>query len=130
MKAFQELTVWDSDFAVPNHVYFLNDSKEKMYGYVQASTGLVQTMSKPYRFNAGGRKFKEIENRWNFKIEEEVAEPVTGKEYRVAGSGKNIYTVTDDAGAWSCTCPASKWQKGDCKHVVQIRNNSAQVPTV
>lgn len=121
MKAFQELTVWDSDFAVPNHVYFLNDSKEKMYGYVQAGTGLVQTMSKPYRFRAGGRKFKEVPNRWNFTVKEEEPEATTGKEYRVAGSGKNIYTVTNDAGAWTCTCPASRWQKGLCKHIKSLQ---------
>lgn len=125
MKAFQELTVWDTEFNMPNHVYFLNDSKEKMYGYVQASTGLVQTMSKPYKFKASGRKFREVPNTWNFKISEDEPEPTTGKEYRVAGSGKNIYTVTDDAGVWSCTCPASKWQKGPCKHIVKLRSENA-----
>lgn len=124
MKAFQELTVWDSDFAVPNHVYFLNDSKEKMYGYVQASTGLVQTMSKPYKFKAGGRKFKEVPNTWNFKIKEEDPEAVAGRQYQVPGSKGAIYTVTDDAGVWSCTCPASKWQKGECKHIVALKAES------
>ena len=122
MKAFQELTEWATEFDMPNHVYFLNDSKEKMYGYVQAGTGLVQTMSKPYKFKAGGRKFREVPNTWNFIIKEEVEEPVTGKEYHVAGSRNNIYTVTDDAGAWSCTCPASKWSKGECKHILALKN--------
>ena len=121
MKAFQELTVWDTEFSMPNHVYFLNDSKEKMYGYVQASTGIVQTMSAPYKFKASGRKFKEVPNRWNFKIEEEVVEPTSGKEYKVPGSKGAIYTVTDDNGSWSCTCPASKWQKGDCKHIKSLK---------
>lgn len=122
MKAFQELTVWDSDFAVPNHVYFLNDSKEKMYGYVQSGTGLVHTMSKPYRFRASGRKFKEVENRWNFKIAEDEPEVTQGKEYKVPGSKGAIYTVTNDAGYWSCTCPASKWQKSECKHIVKLKS--------
>ena len=120
MKAFKEITEWDSDFAVPNHVYFLNDSKDKMYGYVQSGTGLVQTMRTPYRFYTRGRKFREVENRWNFAVDDQP-EPVKGREYRVAGSGRNIYTVTDDAGAWSCTCPASKWQKGECKHIKQLQ---------
>ena len=121
MKAFQELTVWDTEFDMPNHVYFLNDSKEKMYGYVQSSTGLVHVMSKPYKFKASGRKFREVENRWNFKIAEDEPEAVVGKEYRVPGSKGAIYTVTDDAGTWSCTCPASKWQKGDCKHIKALK---------
>lgn len=123
MKAFQELTEWATEFDMPNHVYFLNDSKEKMYGYVQAGTGLVQTMSKPYRFKASGRKFKEVENRWNFKIAEDEPEVIAvGKEYKVPGSKGAIYTVTDDRGVWSCTCPASKWQKGECKHIKSLQN--------
>jgi hypothetical protein len=105
---------------MPNHVYFLNNSKDKMYGYVQSSTGIVQTMSKPYKFKASGRKFKEITNSWNFVIQEET-EVTIGKEYRVPGSKGAIYTVTDDRGSWTCTCPASKWQKGECKHILNLK---------
>ena len=74
MKAFQELTEWAVDHPVVNHVYFLNDSRDKMYGYVQASTGIVQAVKKPYRFFTKGRKFKEVENRWNFVVQEEETE--------------------------------------------------------
>ena len=119
MKAFQEITEWDSEFAVPNHVYFLSDSKDKMYGYVRESDGVVQTMRTPYRFHTRGRKFREVKNTWNFGVED-AAEPVRGKEYRVVGSKGSVYTVTDEGGTWSCTCPASKWQKGECKHIKQF----------
>ena len=57
MKAFQETTEWSTEFAVPNHVYFLSDSKDKMYGYVKDSTGEIHEMGEPYRFKASGRKF-------------------------------------------------------------------------
>ena len=120
MKAFQEITEWDCEFAVPNHVYFLSDSKDKMYGYVQSGTDIVQTMRTPYRFHTRGRKFKEIPNTWNFGVEE-VSE-TRGKEHKVLGSKGNVYTVTDDHGAWSCTCPANKWQKGECKHIVKLKS--------
>ena len=124
MKAFEEITAWDTDFTMPNHVYFLSDSKDKMYGYVQAGTGIVQTMRTPYRFHTRGRKFREVKNVWNFGVEEEV--PATrGKEYKVLGSKGNIYSVTDEGGAWSCTCPASKWSKGaECKHIVKLKTVS------
>lgn len=120
MKAFQEITEWDTEFAVPNHIYFLNDSKDKMYGYVQDKTGTVQTMRTPYRFHVRGRKFKEVANTWNFRVDE-TPEPTKGKEYKIAGSKGTIYTVTDEGGVWSCTCPASRWQKGECKHIKQQR---------
>jgi hypothetical protein len=123
MKAFQEITEWDTDFVMPNHVYFLSDAKDKMYGYVQAGTGIVQTVRTPYRFKASGRKFREVENTWNFSVDD-APEPAKGREYRVVGSGRNVYTVTDDAGAWSCTCPASKWQKGECKHIAKLKAES------
>ena len=125
MKAFKEITEWDSDFTVPNHIYFLNDSRDKMYGYVQSGTGVVQTMTTPYRFHTRGRKFKEVKNTWNFSIDE-TPEPVHGQEFKVLGSKGNIYTVVQEGDVWSCTCPASKWQKGDCKHVIQVRNSSTQ----
>lgn len=118
MKILQEITDWDT----PNHVYFLNDSRDKMYGYVQASTGIVQTMKTPYRFHTRGRKFKEVPNTWNFKIGEDEPVEITGKQYRVPGSKGAIYTVTNDAGSWSCTCPASRWQKGPCKHITALKN--------
>jgi hypothetical protein len=70
MKAFQEITEWDSEFAVPNHVYFLNDGRDKMYGYVRESDGVVQTMRTPYRFHTRGRKFKEVKNVWNFGVDD------------------------------------------------------------
>jgi hypothetical protein len=124
MKCFQEITEWEVDFSMKNHVYFLNDSKDKMYGYVKASTGIVKTMSAPYRFRASGRKFQEVRNRWNFKIAEDEPVETVGRQYQVPGSKGAIYTVTDDAGVWSCTCPASKWQAGECKHIVQLKTEA------
>jgi hypothetical protein len=124
MKAFQEITEWDTDFTMPNHVYFLSDSKDKMYGYVKSSTGEIQEMSTPYKFKASGRKFREVANTWNFKIEEAEVVESAGKQYQVPGSKGAIYTVTDDCGSWSCTCPASKWQKGECKHIVQLKSET------
>jgi hypothetical protein len=119
VKAFQEITEWDCDFAVPNHVYFLSDSKDKMYGYVKAGTGEIQEMGTPYRFRASGRKFREVNNTWGFSPREELI-PV-GETLRVAGSKGAVYTVTNDRGAWSCSCPSAKWQKAECKHITALK---------
>jgi hypothetical protein len=116
MKAFLEITVWDSEVAVPNHVYFLNDSRDKMYGYVQAGTGLVQTMRTPYRFYTRGRKFKEVPNTWNFAVDDR---PV-GQTWTVAGSRGDSYTVAENNGEWSCTCAGFKF-RGECKHVTELQ---------
>ena len=123
MKAFQEITEWDCEFAVPNHVYFLSDSKDKMYGYVKSSTGEIQEMSTPYRFKASGRKFQEVNNRWGFSLKEESIS--VGETHRVAGSKGAVYTVTNDRGSWTCTCPSAKWQKAECKHIVALKAEPA-----
>ena len=125
MKAFQEITTWDSDFTVPNHVYFLNDSRDKMYGYVQAGTGVVQTMRTPYRFHTRGRKFKEVENVWGFGVEEKESRPA-GRTWQVAGSKGNEYTVSLELGNWSCSCSGFKF-RNHCRHVKEI-SSTVSVP--
>ncbi len=117
MKAFQEITEWNSDFAVPNHVYFLNDSRDKMYGYVRAENGSVEVFNKPYRFHVRGRKFKEVADVWGITVDE--AEPVVGRNWTVSGSKGNSYTVTEEHGLWTCTCSGFKF-RNKCKHVEEI----------
>jgi len=112
MKAFKEITEWDSDFAVPNHVYFLNDSRDKMYGYVQSGTGIVQTMRTPYRFHTRGRKFKEIPNTWNFGVDDQPE----GFVKIVIGSKGEKYTITETSGIYQCSCPGFKF-RGKCRHI-------------
>ena len=119
MKAFQEITEWATDFVMPNHVYFLSDSKDKMYGYVKSGTGEIQEMGTPYKFKVSGRKFKEVNNTWGFFPREELV--LVGETHRVPGSKGAVYTVTNDRGSWTCTCPASKWQKGECKHIQALK---------
>jgi hypothetical protein len=112
VKAFKEITEWATDFRMPNHVYFLSDSKDKMYGYVQAGTGIVQTMRTPYRFKASGRKFREINNVWGFKIAEDVPE---GFVKIVIGSTGERYTITEVNNVRQCSCPGFKF-RGKCRH--------------
>ena len=118
MKAFEEITEW----SWPNHVYFLSDSKDKMYGYVRASTGEIQEMNSPYKFKASGRKFREVNNIWGFFPKEELI--LVGETHRVPGSKGAVYTVTNDRGSWTCSCPSAKWQKSECKHIVQLKSET------
>jgi SWIM zinc finger len=119
MKVFQETTDWSNDRAV-NHIYFLSDSKDKMYAYINRE-GQIDEVKTPYRFHVRGRKFKEIANTWGFKPRDQVEVESAGEQHKVPGSKGAVYTVTNDQGVWTCTCPASKWQKGDCKHVTSLK---------
>lgn len=118
MKVLQEITDWDT----PNHIYFTNDSKDKMFAYIKSSGKDIERFKVPMPLKVSGRKFKEIENTFGYTVDDQP-EPieVTGKQYTVPGSKGAVYTVTDDNGSWTCTCPASKWQKGPCKHIKALQ---------
>jgi SWIM zinc finger len=115
MKVVQETTDW-GNVASPNHVYFLNDSRDKMFAYLPKGSTQVKQFKNPISFYTRGRRFQEVPNSWGF-----APEQATGRTWRVAGSKGSEYTVTDDQGKWTCTCPAAKWQAGDCKHIKSLQ---------
>ena len=123
MKAFKEITEWNSDFAVPNHIYFLNDSKDKMYGYVRKSDGVVEIMKTPYRFHVRGRRFKEVDNVWNVTVDE--TKKSQGQTWSVQGSKGDTYTVTLDSKMWNCTCSGFKF-RARCRHVEEISSTVSE----
>lgn len=56
MITVQETTKWDA----PNHIYLLNDSKSKMYGYIPVGETVPYMFKKPMFFDKRNRTFKEI----------------------------------------------------------------------
>ena len=50
-------------------------------------------------------------------------EPPADKEWTFVGSKGNEYTVSRKRGGWTCTCPASMFQKfKDCKHITEAKS--------
>ena len=115
MKVVQETTDW-GDVTSPNHVYFLNDSRDKMFAYVPKGATQVKQFKNPISFYTRGRQFREVPNSWGYEPGQSA-----GRTWTVAGSKGAEYTVTDDQGKWACTCPAAKWQAGDCKHIKSLQ---------
>jgi hypothetical protein len=58
MKILQETTKWDS--AVPNHIYYVSDSKDKLFAYIKASSNEPTVLGKPIKFDTRYRTFKEL----------------------------------------------------------------------
>lgn len=112
MKILQEITEWDDP--IPNHVYFLTDSKDKALAYVRAGTDEVKVFSKPLGFSVSRRKFREVPNTWNWQPETVV--PKNTRVWKVAGSKGAEYSVTETAGRLKCSCPGFRF-KGTCKHL-------------
>ena len=117
MKFFQETTEWDTP--AQNHIYLLNDSKEKMYAYVRHGTDTVFTFKKPIRISTKGRKFKAVPNTFNYTMpEDEIVEDV-GAKWEVRGSKGDVYIVRKVNNQYNCTCSGFRF-RGDCKHIKQI----------
>ena len=121
MKVFEEVTVWNSEYRVPNHIYFMTDSKSKALAYIREGTTEIFRFRNGIKLDLRGRRFREIENRWNFVVEQEPEEQAkpTGQTWIVAGSKGNGYTVSLDGGRWSCTCPGHGF-RSKCRHVDEI----------
>jgi hypothetical protein len=114
MKIIEEITEWDTEYAVPNHVYFVNDSKYKMFAYVASGSLKVQEFKKPIKFSVIRRKFREVENILGYTVDE----PAAGQTWTVAGSKGAEYVVTELAGVRRCTCSGFKF-RGNCRHISQ-----------
>jgi hypothetical protein len=113
MKFFRETTAdWASP--TPNHVYLLNNTKDKMYGYIKAGTDEVTVVKKAYRFDARRRTFAEVK-----ELGEIDLDTVKGETWEVAGSNGARYIVQKIDNMLKCNCPGYTF-RGDCKHVKEI----------
>ena len=71
-------------------------------------------------------EWEELNKMWHKKTygTTKKIEPKRIKQaYKVEGSKGNKYTIVNDAGIWTCSCPAHSFGRGrDCKHILQIKN--------
>ena len=116
MIALEETTNW-SPYNTPNHTYFTNDSKDKMFAYVKAGTNEVFEFSVPLPINTRGRKFKTITNTWGFFAKDELS--LTSKSWKIPGSKGNEYTLSEEAGVLTCSCSGFKF-RSKCKHTADV----------
>lgn len=112
MKFFQEITEWRD--RTPNHVYLLNDSKSRMSGYVPSGTDQLIMLKKPMNFSSRYRKFREVENRWNY-TEQKPENP----QWHITGSRGDTYTVEQTDQGLTCSCSGFRF-RGKCRHVTEI----------
>lgn len=125
MKAFLETTEW-SDVAVqPNHVYWMNDSKTKMYAYARwGNPNDTQTFKNPIGIDTRGRKFVEVRHDiYKWTDPDDIIPASSNPTWRVAGSKGAEYIVEKDGSVYTCTCPGFKF-RGECRHVKEVESNA------
>lgn len=120
MKWLAETTDWKD--SVPNGIYLLDDGKTKMYAFRPRGTGEIKVFKAAIKIETRGRKF--VVNPVQFKTQLKAEEP-EGRAWTVKGSKGDEYQLSELDGTWSCTCPASKWQKAECKHITALKTQQS-----
>ena len=124
MKYMQEVTDWGNN-NTPNHIYYLNDSKTKMVGYIKAGTKALFKFSKPMTIDVRGRKFVELKDKKAERDEVYFGKPVAEAKPKdaieVQGSNGKVYLLTkNSSGKYSCTCPGFTFRH-TCKHIQDVK---------
>jgi len=120
MKYYQEVTEWkDSDTAI-NHIYYLNEDKTSMVGYIRAGTKALFKFKNPIRIDTRGRKFKLLDMKGEpdsvyFAKKEEPKKDVIV----VQGSKGKEYYLEKVGSKYTCTCPGFTFRH-TCKHVTEM----------
>ena len=110
MKFLQETSATD----YPNHTYLVTDDRSKVLGYVRSGTDQLEMFRAAKNFDPRGRKFKEVENRWDLQEKQ-----TRQRQWQITGSRGNQYTVTETADGLTCSCPGYTYRQ-DCKHVHEV----------
>lgn len=124
MKFIQEVTEWSALFTVPNHIYYVNDSKTRLVGYIREGTRTLIKFKKPIDWDRRGRKFEPVTVRGLRAERDEVYFPKEDAKETVApknsitveGSRGSKYILTRIAGSWTCSCPGFGFRR-KCRHL-------------
>jgi hypothetical protein len=119
MKYYQEVTNWGSDTA-PNHIYYLNDEKSFMVGYIKQGTKELFKFKNPIRIDMRGRKFELLKTKGEpdsvyFGKKEEPNNAI-----EVQGSNGKKYYLTKVGNKYTCTCPGFTFRH-TCKHINEVK---------
>lgn len=121
MKYLQETTEWDSPNA-PNHIYYVNDDKSKMVGYIKAGTKDLFKFKNPMAIYTKGRKFVELKMKTEpdsvYFTKKEVFTPKD--VIIVKGSTGKEYQITKVGTRYVCTCSGFQF-RNKCKHIEELK---------
>jgi hypothetical protein len=125
VKAFLETTEWaDTEFNC-NHVYWMDDARNKMHAYARfGNPADTQTFKKPISIDVRGRKFVEVRHDiYKWVDPADVVAVTANPTWRVAGSKGAEYIVEKEGTVYTCTCAGFKY-RGACRHATEVESNA------
>jgi predicted nucleic acid-binding Zn finger protein len=119
-EIYREVTKWDPDYSVPNHLYLFSSS-DSIIAYINSIDNSLHRLKAPLRISKTGRKFVKETNHQLAKIAKEFETQnfnSNTKKYKVISKDKE-YIVEEYSGKYSCTCVGYSF-RGKCKHIVAV----------
>jgi len=123
MKYCVDITIYSDNPQAEPKIYYLSDDKSRMVAMFDNNTDRWVKFKRPITISTKGRKF-EILTDWDSEPDSAYfGEPVQEKPQGilVLGSRGDKYYVSRHGKNYSCTCPASKFQRRECKHIITIK---------
>lgn len=127
MKFIEELTEWDSATA-KNHIYYVDDAKTRMVGYIKFGTTELFRFKRPIQFSTKGRKFRTL----GVKAEPDsvyFGTPLTeikkSDTIEVKGSKGEVYQLNKVADKYVCSCPGFQFRR-KCRHADELNTKELQ----
>jgi hypothetical protein len=126
MQAFLETTEWqDTEFNC-NHVYWMDNAKNKIHAYARFGNPRdVQVFKNPITIDIRGRKFEPVRHDIFGWTDAKESAPVANPAWTVTGSRGDNYTVELIEGVYTCSCSGFKF-RGNCKHATEVENEQTK----
>jgi len=133
-KIVKEVTVWNTDYSVPNHIYLLDDASN-LIAYAVDGTDEIRKSSGDIKIDRRGRKFVEVKHSGLAKLIKTIIEPkkeIAAKNqavirkpgvriFKVNSKGRD-YFVEKDNYHLSCNCIGYGYRR-KCKHVDAVKKS-------
>ena len=128
ISAYKEVTVWDSEYPVPNHTY-LFDGKSNILAYAKASNDEIVVLKTPMKLDNRRRKFVKVNHKalqsYAKGLQLSVEEEITTPHWKVKSDSGKEYIVQKIGNKYSCNCVGYGY-RGKCKHSEQVKQENAE----
>lgn len=113
LQALKEVTDWAEGMNC-SHTYLMDG--DKALGYMKWHTGPAEYFKNPMTLDKRRRKFEVLKvNPFTDYAPKQEKDP---NIVEVKGSNGTVYSV--DKINRTCTCPSSRFRKGECKHIKEV----------
>ena len=123
-EILQEVTVWNSEFPVPNHIYLL-DNNSNIIAYIKQGDTVINQLKSRIKLDKRYRKFIKVNHAGLSKlIPQDNGHDYSAKSgiriFKVI-SGNHDYKIEVNGDRLSCTCIGYGY-RGKCKHIEAVKS--------